>query len=113
MGEHGGQTLCRVHFLSFFPCRQSPLCLSTASSCRFVAAATEETSETKQVAEVVPGSVVVDLVDVQVALEQRCHKHKRRNKSVPESKPEARDSVIVGRSPRCIRARSARHEDAE
>ena len=52
-----------------------------------MAAAAEEAHQAEQVSEVVPGAVVVDLVDVEAALEQRDHKHKRRNKALPEAKP--------------------------
>src|SRR5258708_12825558 len=66
---------------------------------RPITATTEEAGETEQVAEVVPSSIIVDLVDAEVAFEQRGHKHERRDKTLPEPKPEARDlAVFVCRS---------------
>src|SRR4029077_13571738 len=65
---------------------------------RPVAAATEEAGQAEQVAEVVPSSVVVGLVDTEVAFEQRDHKDEWRNKTLPEPKPEARNHAVFGRS---------------
>jgi len=48
-----------------------------------VTTATEETGQAEQVPEVVPGTVVVNLVDIKVASEERDHKHKRRDEAVP------------------------------
>lgn len=62
-----------------------------------MAATTKEAGEAEQVAEVVPSSVVVELVDIEVAFEQRDHEHQRRNKSLPEPKPETRDDVVFSR----------------
>jgi len=74
---------------------------------RPVAGATEEAGEAEQVAEVVPSSVIVDLIRAEVALEQRGHKHERSNKALPEPKPEARDHVVfVCRSFVLVRSRS-------
>src|SRR6266404_3257769 len=63
-------------------------------SCCPVAATTEDAGQAEQVAEVVPGSVVVDLVDTEVVFEQRGDKHERRNKALPEPKPEACGQVM-------------------
>src|SRR2546429_4403630 len=63
-----------------------------------VAATTEEAGQAEQVAEVVPSTVVVDLVDTEVAFEQRGHKYERRNKALPEPKPEACNHVEIGRA---------------
>jgi hypothetical protein len=62
-----------------------------------VTAATKEASEAEQEAEVVPRSVVVDLVDIEVAFEQRGYKDERRNKALPEPKPEACDRIVFAR----------------
>lgn len=61
----------------------------------FVTASTEEAGQSEKVAEVIPGSAVVDLVDAEIVPEQRHHKHNRRNKALPEAEPEARDYVLV------------------
>src|SRR5260370_25078445 len=61
---------------------------------RPVAAATEEAGQAEEVAKVVPSSIVVDLVDSEVAFEQRGQKDERRNKALPETKPEAPDHVV-------------------
>jgi hypothetical protein len=81
---------------------------------RCLVAATGETGEAKQEAEVVPGSVVVDLVDIEVAFEQRCHKDERRNKALPEPKPEARDHVVFARrSSELVRSRSTPSQNVQ
>src|SRR5437879_173366 len=72
-------------------------CADLLSTCRPVAAATEEAGQAEQVAEVVPASVVVDFVDTEVAFEQRGHEHKWCNKAMPEAEPEARDSMVFAR----------------
>ena len=56
--------------------------ISFTASC-LVATAAEEAGETEEVSEVVPGAVVMYFVDVQPALEQRNHEHKRRDKALP------------------------------
>jgi hypothetical protein len=78
----------------------------------FVPATAEETRETKQEAEVVPGSAVMYLVNVEIALEQRDQEDKRRNESVPEPEPEARDTMIARRFFGRIRARCTTNESA-
>ena len=65
--------------------------------CRPVAATAKDARQAEQIAEVVPGSVVVDLVDTEVAFEKRGHEHKWRNKTLPEAEPEACDCVVFAR----------------
>ena len=69
----------------------------------------------EQVAEVVPGSVVVDLVDIEVALEQRCHKHKRRNKApaTGRARSRRRATALAPRSFGLVRARRASSQNAQ
>src|SRR5690349_5205445 len=66
-------------------------------TCRPVAAATEEACQAEKVAEVVPSSIVVDLVDIKIVFEQRDHKDEWRNKTLPEPEPKARDRVVFAR----------------
>ena len=81
---------------------------------RSVAAATEEAGQAEQVAEVVPSSVVVELVDTEVAFEQRNHKDERRNKALPKPKPEARDHVLFARgSFEQVRSRSTSSQNVQ
>jgi hypothetical protein len=88
-------------------CSSGTDCWDLLPTRRPVAATTEEAGQAEQVAEVVPSTVVVDLVDTEVAFEQRGHKHERRNKALPEPQPEARDHVVFAhRSFGLVRSRS-------
>lgn len=81
---------------------------------RAVAAAAEEAGQAKQVAEVVPTFVIVNLVDTEVASEQRSHKNKRRDKPLPQTDPEARNSAVFARrSFGLVRARRASSQNAQ
>src|SRR4029077_11269001 len=81
---------------------------------RPVAAATEEAGQAEQVAEVVPSSVVVDLVDTEVTLKQRGHKEERRHKTLPEPQPEARDEAVFARgSFGLVRSRSTSGQNVQ
>src|SRR5215469_8448289 len=72
-----------------------------------IAAAAKEARQPEQVAEVIPGSVVVNLIDGQVALEERSHENERCDKAMPDAKPETCDHVVlVGRSLKLIRGGS-------
>src|SRR5207244_3078638 len=75
-------------------CSSGTDCWDLLPTRRPVAASTEEAGQAEQVAEVVPSTVVVDLVDTEVAFEQRGHKYERRNKALPEPKPEACNHVV-------------------
>jgi hypothetical protein len=68
--------------------------LFSATACPATAAA-KEAGQAKQVAKVVPTSIVVDLVDTKVASEQRSNKYKRRNETLPETEPETSDYVVL------------------
>jgi hypothetical protein len=74
--------------------------------------AAEEAHQAEEVSEVVPGSVVVDLVDVEAGYEERNDEHERGNKALPESEPESGYGVLVaGRAFQIVRAGSAGGED--
>src|SRR5271165_3179521 len=60
-------------------------------------AAAEEAGQPEQVSEVVPGAVVVDLVDVQAVDEQRDDKYEGGNETLPQSEPESGDGVLLAR----------------
>ena len=72
-------------------CKSSPLTRGA------IAAASEEAGQAKQVAQVVPRSVVVNLIDTEIILEQRDYKDEWRDKAMPHPEPEARNSVIFTR----------------
>jgi hypothetical protein len=87
-----------LSFLSLSRHLLSPRCPATA--------ATEEASYAEEVPEVVPTPVVVNLIHVDVAFEQRDDKHDWRDEALPETNAEASNrSLIVKRSLQLIRTR--------
>jgi len=79
-----------------FPVHHTPIVsVAIAATRGGRAASAEQQSGTHREAEVVPGAVVVNLVDVDAVLEERDDEGDRRNRAVPESEPEARDDSIA------------------
>ena len=62
-----------------------------------VAAASKEAGQPEQVAEVVPGSVVVHLVDVQIALEEGDNEDKGGDEPLPDPAPEPCHPAVLAR----------------
>jgi hypothetical protein len=58
-----------------------------------VAAAAEDAHEAEEVSEVVPGAVVVDLVDVEATLKERDDEDEGGDEALPEAEPESGDGV--------------------
>ena len=81
---------------------------------RAVAAATEETGQAEEEAEVVPSSVVVDLIDGEIAFEEGGHKDEGSNKALPEPQPETRNDIaLAGDTFGLIRSRSTPGENVQ
>src|SRR5215469_14091688 len=81
---------------------------------RLVTTAAEEARQAEEISKVVPGAVVVDLVDIEVGYEERDDQDERSDKTLPESEPEAGDGVLVaGGAFLIVRAGSAGGEYEE
>ena len=55
--------------------------------------AAEEAHEAEEVSEVVPGAIVVDVIDVQVFHEQREQEDEWGDEALPEAEPESGDGI--------------------
>jgi hypothetical protein len=68
----------------------------TRASTGFVAAAAKKAHQAEQIAEVVPGAVIVDFVDIQAVEEQGDDEYNGSHEALPESEPESGDGAVAG-----------------
>ena len=66
---------------------------------RFVSASAEEARDSEQVPAVVPGSVVVNFVEIEIAAKQGNHEDERCNESMPQTQPEPRGCAVINGGP--------------